>query len=272
MNRLHYRMDRAGYTRTGFNHLFLVPADGGTARELTTGDWSVGAPFDALTFGAAWDWLPDGKTIVTDGLAESDGDMNYRDSNIYAIDVATGARKRLTPERGRWTTPMVSPDGSQIAFAGFPFTRHTYQTQDLFLMNPDGSGVKNISGGMDRDPGFGPAIWAPDGSGLYIAPGGSGLPERRRSSRSTARVPRPVTTGAQVISLGGHLQGGRAGRDPLDVHLAGGRGADHPHQGRCRCGPAHRGQRGPARGQEARRRPRRSGTPRAGARRCRAGS
>ena len=31
VNRLHYRLDRSGYTRTGFNHIFIVPADGGTA-------------------------------------------------------------------------------------------------------------------------------------------------------------------------------------------------------------------------------------------------
>ena len=202
VNRLHYRLDRSGYTRTGFNHIFIVPADGGSARELTTGDWSVGAPFDALTFGAAWDWMPDGKTIVTDGFAENDGDMNYRDSNIYAIDVATGARKRLTPERGRWSGPVVSPDGSRIAFAGHTFTKQTYHTQDLMLMNPDGSGVKNISGGMDRDPGFTPPIWAPDGSGLFLAPEDKG-------SRNVIFLPvdgsgpKPVTTGAQVITLGG---------------------------------------------------------------------
>jgi Tol biopolymer transport system component len=202
VNRLHYRLDRSGYTRTGFSHIFVVPADGGSARELTTGEWSVGAPFDALTFGAAWDWMPDGKTIVTDGFGENDGDMNYRDSNIYAIDVATGARKRLTPERGRWSGPVVSPDGSKIAFAGHTFTKQTYHTQDMMLMNPDGSGVKNISGGMDRDPGFTPPIWAPDGSGLFLAPEDKG-------SRNVVFLPvdgsgpKSVTTGAQVISLGG---------------------------------------------------------------------
>src|SRR3989442_4976028 len=36
----------------GFTHLFLVPADGGTARQLTVGHWNVGARFDGLVFGA----------------------------------------------------------------------------------------------------------------------------------------------------------------------------------------------------------------------------
>src|SRR2546422_11250989 len=56
---LHYRQDRVGYMEQGFTHLFLVPADGGTARQLTTGHWNVGARFDGLVFGAG-----DRKSVV----------------------------------------------------------------------------------------------------------------------------------------------------------------------------------------------------------------
>src|SRR6266516_1879716 len=45
---LHYRHDRVGYMTQGYTHLFLVPADGGTARALTNGHWNVGARFDGL--------------------------------------------------------------------------------------------------------------------------------------------------------------------------------------------------------------------------------
>src|SRR2546422_1555959 len=45
---LHYRQDRVGFMRQGYTHLFSVPADGGTARALTSGRWHVGARFDGL--------------------------------------------------------------------------------------------------------------------------------------------------------------------------------------------------------------------------------
>jgi dipeptidyl aminopeptidase/acylaminoacyl peptidase len=50
-DRLHYRQDKRGYTKPGTVHLFVVPSDGGTPRDLTPGDWYVGARFDALTAG-----------------------------------------------------------------------------------------------------------------------------------------------------------------------------------------------------------------------------
>src|SRR6185436_16395961 len=42
-NTLHYRQDRVGFTKPGFVHLFVVSAEGGTPRQITKGDWSVGA-------------------------------------------------------------------------------------------------------------------------------------------------------------------------------------------------------------------------------------
>src|SRR5205809_1274423 len=40
---LHYRQDRVGFLEEGHTHLFVVPAEGGTPKALTSGNWSVGA-------------------------------------------------------------------------------------------------------------------------------------------------------------------------------------------------------------------------------------
>lgn len=42
IDRLHYRHDGRGYSKFGYSHLFVVPADGGSPRALTTGEWNVG--------------------------------------------------------------------------------------------------------------------------------------------------------------------------------------------------------------------------------------
>ena len=151
VERLHYRADRNGYTETGFIHLYVVPADGGTPRQLTRGDWSVGATFDGLSFAAAHSWTPDGKTILFDGLAEPTADRSYRESNIYSVDLAGGAMKRLTTDRGAWANPVISPDGKMVAYTGREFLPVVWQTADLWVMNIDGSGGRDLTRSLDRD-------------------------------------------------------------------------------------------------------------------------
>ena len=136
---LHYRADRRGFTKTGYTHLFVVPADGGTPRELTKGDWSVGAPFDQLSDGVDWDWLPGGTAVITEGLKVEGADSIYRDSYLYRVEVATGAVRQLTPQRGSWTEPEVSPDGRWVAFSGDPHSRMSYRAAGLYVM-PVGGG------------------------------------------------------------------------------------------------------------------------------------
>src|SRR6476660_2740631 len=40
---MHYRQDQIGFLEDGYTHLFVVPSEGGTPRDLTPGKWSAGA-------------------------------------------------------------------------------------------------------------------------------------------------------------------------------------------------------------------------------------
>src|SRR5204863_5747291 len=120
---------------------------------------------------------------------------------IYAVDVATGAMRRLTSERGLWAKPVVSPDGKLIAFSGHPHVRMTMRTSDLYVMNLDGSGIRDLSAGFDRDPaffGFGTVLWAADGTGLYYSPDDRGTRNIVFAPVSGAGV-RQVTTGGPYL-------------------------------------------------------------------------
>ena len=198
VDRLHYRQDRQGFTETGYVHLFVVPSDGGTPRQLTTGDWNVGFRFAQLSGSVGWDWSPDGRTIVIDGLNATDADLRYRESDVWAVDVASGSIRKLTTERGVWAQPSFSPDGRWIAFSGYPQTVDTYRAQDLYVMPAAGGAPRKISGGLDRDPAE--VRWAPDGSGLYFTADDRG--SRNLHFASTGGGVRAVTRGVHYLNVG----------------------------------------------------------------------
>jgi len=223
VNRIHYRADGQGWMDEGWTHLFTVPATGGTPRQLTSGDWNVGARFDGLPFGGDHAWTPDGSTIVFDGYGwqEGDPDRNYRHSHIYAVDVETKEVRRLTAETGSWTGPRVSPDGRHVAFTGFPDTDLTYRAADLWVLRLDGQGGKRrISGELDRDPAD--VHWSPDGGGLFFTVRSEGS-QNVWFAPADGSGPRQVSEGEQVVSISSMADDGRAAglrstsRQPNDV-------------------------------------------------------
>ena len=204
---LHFREDRKGFTEGGYRHLYVVRIDGGPARAVTTGDWNVGARFDALSGAVGWDWTPDGRTIVVDGWKDSTGDYNFRDANLYAVDVESGATRQLTTQGGTWERPLVSPDGKQIAYIGYPATDQTYRTPGLYLMSIDGTNVRALTESLDRD--VGEAQWAPDNSGVYFTADDHGTRNVLFALGGGGKV-RAITSGVSVTSLGSVSKNGVA--------------------------------------------------------------
>ena len=95
VERLNYRRDRTGFTDNGFRHIFVVPAIGGTPRQITSGN------FDHT----GSEWTPDGRSILFSGLRVEADDYQWRESEIYAVDVADGNIRQLTTPQGTRRQP-----------------------------------------------------------------------------------------------------------------------------------------------------------------------
>ena len=156
VTRLNYRRDGSGYTPAGFRHLFLVSADGGTPRQLTSGDFHHDGPR----------FLGDGSALVFSSLRTADAEHAWRESEIYRVEVATGEITALTDRRGPDAGPVPSPDGSRIAYTGMDHTTDTYREEGLHVMDADGGNPRVVASEMGRRPGV--VGWAPDGSGIYF--------------------------------------------------------------------------------------------------------
>ncbi|HEY2153003.1 MAG TPA: S9 family peptidase [Vicinamibacterales bacterium] len=194
---LHYRQDQVGYLDDGFTHLFVVPADGGTPHQVTSGKWSVGS--GELRGGASIDWTPDSKSIVFEGNRSPDADLQYEISQLYVADVATGTIRDLVAKPGEWGRPVVSPDGRTVAFTGHVPTGRSHNVSDLFVIpiSGGGDGMRKISGDYDRDPIN--LRWAPDGTGLYFDAEDHGA--RNLQFATIVGGVKPVTSGRQVLTF-----------------------------------------------------------------------
>lgn len=156
VDRVTYRADGAGYLPRGFTHVFVVPSDGGAPRQLTSGDFN---------HSGALAWASDGSGIYFSADRTEDAPYGFRESEIHRVDVETGDITTLTSRKGPDFAPQISPDGSQIAYLGFDEDGMSSANSSLYVMNLDGSNVRNLTATVDR--GIGDIQWAPDGQGLY---------------------------------------------------------------------------------------------------------
>jgi dipeptidyl aminopeptidase/acylaminoacyl peptidase len=191
VERMKYRQDRQGYTDTGYRHLFVLPSGGGTPRQITTGN------FDHNAF----EWTPDGKTLVFSSLHADDAEHQFRESEIYAVDVASGAEKQLTRRKGPDANPVVSPDGTKIAYTGYDWTRDSWIDSKLYVMGIDGSNPRLAAAAWDRSPSE--LTWAADSSGIYFNAqneGAENLYFVPLTGNASGTV-QPVTKGMHMLSV-----------------------------------------------------------------------
>ncbi|GMV05934.1 MAG: acyl-peptide hydrolase [Gemmatimonadota bacterium] len=188
VTRADYRQDRVGFNDDAWRHLFVVPAEGGTPRQLTDGEWNHSSGV----------WTPDGAEILFSALRTENAELEWRESEIYAVNVASGAIRQLTTRKGVDTNPLPSPDGRLIAYQGDDWHDDTYRNSKVYVMGRDGSSPRVISGDFDRQSSD--FTWAPDGSGLYFAANDAG-------SRNIHFMPlngsvRQVTKGTHLLGIG----------------------------------------------------------------------
>jgi dipeptidyl aminopeptidase/acylaminoacyl peptidase len=162
IDKLIYRFNGPGYLQPGYHHVFVVPAEGGTPRQITHGNFQYGGVFRA----SEAVWSPDSRSLLISVNRNPDYEAEPLDTNIFEFSVADGAMKQLTKRKGPDGAPAISPDGKRIAYTGFDDRYQGYQVSQLYVMNRDGSNPQLISEKLDRD--VGGVRWAPEGDRVYF--------------------------------------------------------------------------------------------------------
>lgn len=158
IDQVDYSQDRVGFIERGYRQLFIVPTDGGTARQITFGK------YDDVSNSIAWS--NSSKSIVFSSYQKPDAAYSRGHSNLYSVNINTLETKELTSRDGTESSPRVSPDGTKVAFIGSTWSKNFYNDRKMYIMDFDGSNLKCVTTSLDQTPGN--PIWSSNGQGIYF--------------------------------------------------------------------------------------------------------
>jgi dipeptidyl aminopeptidase/acylaminoacyl peptidase len=206
IDQLYYRADGRGFLEPGRVHLFVMPADGGSPRQLTQGDFE---------HAGAYDWLPDGSGLVFSANRDPDWEHRPRRDNLWQVSIADGALTRLSTREGPEAAPRVSPDGSRIAYLGHDDERLAHQDLRLYVLDRATGASRMLTADLDR--GVADAWWDERGRGLFVSYDDHGetvvawIDARGGTPRTLTRdfggtaMGRPYTGGQMSVSRTGRI-------------------------------------------------------------------
>jgi dipeptidyl aminopeptidase/acylaminoacyl peptidase len=146
-------------------HIWLVPTDGGEAKRLTSGTWSLPAVLPPNTPSSPLSWSPDGKLLAfvrveTPHTGDSDR------STVRILDVGTGAIRAVTGKMMFEGFPVFSPDGTKLSY-WCPRDRDPNNVNDIHVTSVAAGGEgTNLTKPIDRC--LYASVWTSDGKALLV--------------------------------------------------------------------------------------------------------
>jgi dipeptidyl aminopeptidase/acylaminoacyl peptidase len=144
------------------NHIFLIPAEGGLAGDLTPGD--VDSPIWTESGSEEVAFSPDSREICFSRYVENEALTG--NSDLFVVPVDGGAPKAITTNKATDSTPLYSPDGRYIAYSATLRPMQETDLTRLFLYDRKTGERKNIFEATDRS--VASYVWAPDSKSLYV--------------------------------------------------------------------------------------------------------
>ncbi|MGF1455884.1 MAG: S9 family peptidase [Alphaproteobacteria bacterium] len=216
-----YRSDGAGFQPEGYTHLFVVPADGGSPRQVTTGNYNVS--------GAAA-WLPGSDGLIFSSNRNEDWEYDPLNTDLHEINLAEETLKTLTTRKGPDGGPVISLDGRFVAYTGFDDKGKGYHTAKIHLLDRRTGSIRVLAKTLDRSARA--LQWAPDNNGIYFLFDDEGMTKLAMTDRADrwtvlvsniggTSIGRPYASGSFTVGPRGTIATVVTdGQYPADVEVA----------------------------------------------------
>ena len=148
------------------SHLFVMPAAGGAARDLTP---SLDADVPSKPFGGAdeFTFAPDSQSIVYTARVAGDKEPWSTDFNLFSVPIAGGAPKVLTADNPAWDThPAYSPDGKTLVWTAMKRAGYEADRFRIRAMDVASGQTRTVTEGWDRSAAS--VTFSPDGRSLIV--------------------------------------------------------------------------------------------------------
>ena len=193
---LNYRADgHKGFLPAEYEQVFVIPSDGGTPRQLTSGNFNHRSSLS---------WSTDSSTLYLAANRDENWEYEPREVDLYALGVADGSMTRLTRRVGPDFGAEVSPNGRMIAYLGYDDRQRLYENTGVYVMDINGANSRLVSGELDRS--IDAIGWTPDSKGLIIQYDDGGESQIAHLNLSGDLRPMAANTGG--TSLGRPYAGG----------------------------------------------------------------
>jgi dipeptidyl aminopeptidase/acylaminoacyl peptidase len=189
------------YTSGKRSHLFVVPAEGGVAKDLTPGDHDV-PPF-SLGGQDLYAISPDGKEVAFTSNWDEVGAISTN-NDIFVVPITGGEPKKLSISPGGDSTPLYSPDGKWLAWRMQKRPGYESDRFRLVVYDRKSGEIKNLT--EDFDQWVESFAWSPDSKFVYFTSEKEGAsPIYRLNLQVALAGNKPTGTGVRAIEqiLGG---------------------------------------------------------------------
>jgi dipeptidyl aminopeptidase/acylaminoacyl peptidase len=192
IDRLNHRADGSGDVAIGETQVFIVPVQGGSARQVTSGAFE----HDSFV------WRADSKALFVSANRRLDAEYTPEDSEVYELNLHSSELLQLTDQRGPDDVMAASLDGRYLVYSSYLQRNQFHQRARLLLLDLQSTSAgkntaREIAPDFDRD--VSEVHFSADSKSLFVAYDDQGVSKVAALSLSGKLSPRVAGLGGADI-------------------------------------------------------------------------
>ncbi len=144
-----YQFDGRGIVAPSFSHVFVLPSDGGTPRQLTHGNYQHVGPLA---------WRSGNDALLFSANREEGWELETFEGDLYEVTLSSLALQQVTIQSGREYAPKIARDGNRILYLSESSERATYRHARLMLLDEKKNETRAL--GEHLDVSIHAAVWS----------------------------------------------------------------------------------------------------------------